>query len=411
MKRVLKSRVGVLTAISSAAYYMAAKRSLVQVNGDAFEDPLSSPSISYTTRIYIAIRPILFRLLDPEVAHGLTIKLFSMLGKLPFTASPLPPELSQSLFGLTFPSPFGLSAGFDKNADALAFTASGALQIGHVEIGSVSALPWEGNPKPRLFRLESSHALLNRMGLNNEAAEAVASKLLEISTRVPFGVNLVKTPDPSILEEAAISDFAQSFRLLAPFASWVTLNVSCPNTAEGKTFESAEAIFQLIAMVNAAKEEMNCTVPVFIKLSPFPENPDDLYFENLKKILEMMMRLKVDAVVIANTAADRGADLEISSDRVTTLGKGGISGKPLFSRTRKMVNFVHEATGGKIPIIASGGVFTAEDAFDLMTTGAKVVQLYTAMVYQGPGIFYDLNRGLRRLLILKGKENISLLAN
>ena len=407
MRRVLTSRLGGLTALSSAAYYVSAKKSIAAVNGEAFEDALSTPSRCYTTRIYTFIRPLLFRIFDPEVAHGLTIKLFSILGRLPISGSQLPPELEQSLFGLTFTSPLGISAGFDKNGDALSFTTSGVLQVGHVEIGSVSAQPWAGNSKPRVFRLERQEALLNRMGLNNNGAEAVSEKIREISSSVPFGINLVKTPDPSILEEAAISDFGQSFRLLAPLTSWVTLNVSCPNTAEGKTFESPEAISQLIGMVNAAREEMNLKIPIFIKLSPLPENPDEFYFENLKSILNELITLKVDAVIIANTAADRGADLEISSD----LGKGGISGKPLFNRTRKLVSFVNEGTAGQIPIIASGGVSTAEEAFDLMTRGAKLVQLYTAMVYHGPGVFYDLNRGLRRILILKGKENISNLAN
>ena len=369
--------------------------------------PLCSPSESFGTKIYKFIRPILF-LIDPEKAHFLTLRTFSTLAQIiPESTGNFSPYLHQQLFGISFPSPVGLAAGFDKNAELLEFYSKNWLGNGSSEIGSVSFKSWAGNPKPRNFRVTKSEAVINRMGLNNDGAVQVSERLKQSAkcrNISPVGVNIVKTADTSIVDDEAITDFLNSFEILSNHASWITLNVSCPNTAEGKTFECPEAFQNLISEIMKRKAELGVQTPVLVKLSPLPSieaSSDDII-----ELCQIAISLGVDGLVLANTASDRSDDLNLGSE-VVSIGKGGVSGRPLFQRTKRLVKEVYQATKGEVPIIAVGGVSSAEDAYELIKNGASLVQLYSALVYQGPFIFHDINRGIERLLRMDGYSNIA----
>ena len=211
----------------------------------------------------------------------------------------------------------------------------------------------------------------------------------------------MKTPDPSILGEAGIQDHLASFRALAPLADWVTLNVSCPNTSEGKTFESIDELTLLISEIQKLKEEMRLIIPILVKLSPLSDP------EAVSRLIAVLVDLGVDGVILANTHSGRDLPLAENPAEIAKLGKGGISGQPIFEKNQKMTSLVAAVSQGRLTIIACGGVATAEQAYDLINRGASLVQIYTSMVFSGPGIFTDINRGLQRLLALDGFRNIS----
>jgi len=311
-------------------------------------------------------------------------------------------RLAQTLWGLRFENPVGLAAGFDKNAERVAAWA--ALGFGFAEVGSVTARPSPGNPRPRAFRLPDDRALVNRMGLNNDGAEAVAERLGRATRPLPLGVNLAKTHDPAILGDAATEDFVTSFRLLAPLADFVALNVSCPNTAEGKTFEEPAAFDALLAAVMAARRDLSLGVPVLVKLSP-PPAPD---FDPgpVDELVEIAIGHGVAGFIATNTASDRSG-LRTDAARLEAIGRGGLSGAPLEKRATALVRHLYRRTGGAVPVVGVGGVDSAEAAYRKVRAGASLVELYAGLVYEGPGLVKRIKRGLVRLLDRDGLASIT----
>ena len=301
-------------------------------------------------------------------------------------------RLKQRLWGKTFPNPVGLAAGADKNARAVPFWE--AVGFGFVEVGSVTAQPASGNPRPRAFRLPEDRALVNRLGLNNDGAETVGERLKQSRadrTR-PLGVNIAKTPDPDVLGAAALDNYRTSFRQLRSEADYVTLNVSCPNTADGRTFEDPSALDALLSAIASEQKAPGLAVPVLVKLSP-PLSGEVLFDTQLEEIIAVAEAQEVDGFVAANTASDREG-LQTSQQRLSEIGNGGLSGRPLEARSTRLVRYLYQTTDGDIPIIGVGGVHDADSAYAKIRAGASLVQLYTALTYEGPALVREIKEGL-----------------
>ncbi len=360
--------------------------------------------------MYQQLRPLLFSL-SAESAHNLVFRATRAVN--PFLPSALlgghqftHPSIQQKLWGLEFDNPVGLAAGMDKNALLTHFWPK--IGFGFVEIGSVSALLSKGNPKPRSFRLEADEAIINRMGLNNHGAKKISARLkrqLRKST-VPVGINLAKTHDPRIMGTSAVEDFRVCYSKLAPHCSYVTLNISCPNTEEGKTFEDPQALYDLLSAIRRQRKEQNLLdTPVLVKFSP-PEDNQFVYDSRFEELVSVATLFRVDGIVATNTASDRKG-LTASDDQISEIGQGGMSGKPLRRRSTALIAYLYGQTGGQIPIIGVGGVSSAESAYEKILAGASLVQLYTALVYQGPKIASTINRGLVDLLNRDGFSHLS----
>lgn len=354
--------------------------------------------------MYSFARKILFNL-DPELAHGLASTAARVAqGLAPFAIDSAfsfsHPSLHIELFGKQFTNPVGLAAGFDKNALQIPFWQN--VGCGFVEVGSVSAKKSRGNKRPRAFRLVEDEALINRMGLNNQGARRVVSRIQKHAGKraFPVGVNLAKTHDPGIMGDAAIDDFCESFRLLAPHADFITLNISCPNTAEGKTFEDPNVLDDLLTAIERERAELYRKLPVLVKLSP--PVTDNFVLDSLIDELVMVSRAHgIDGFVASNTAADRQ---HVSSDPelVRSIGPGGLSGRPIQSRSTRLVRYLYRKTEGKLPIIGVGGIASPADAYEKIKAGASLVQLYTGLVYHGPGLVRKIKKELVGLLAEDG---------
>lgn len=355
--------------------------------------------------MYPLLRPLLFRL-DAEAAHGWGVRAARLGQAAPGLVRALFPRadarLAQTAWGLEFASPVGLAAGFDKNAELVRFWA--ALGLGFAEVGSVSARASAGNPRPRAFRLEADRALVNRMGLNNDGAEAVAARL-EATSRPPgfvLGVNVAKTHSPDILGAAGVEDFRRSVEALLPHADYLALNVSCPNTAEGKTFETPEALDGLLSAVMAERargagreaagsDDAPLSPPVLVKLSPPPAGGLDAAATD--ELVRICLDHGVAGFIASNTASDR-AGLESDAARLESVGRGGLSGRPLADRATALVRHLYRTTDGAVPIVGVGGIDSAEEAYRRVRAGATLVQVYTGLVYEGPGLVGRIHRGL-----------------
>ena len=308
---------------------------------------------------------------------------------------------SEARRGLTFRLPVGLAAGFDKNAEGVPLWA--ALGFGFAEVGSVTAQGGEGNPTPRAFRLPDDRALVNRLGLGNDGAEVIARRLAALERPRDFvlGVNVAKTHDPAILGRDAVEDFRLSVRPLLPHADFLVLNVSCPNTAEGKTFEEPAALDGLLAAVMAECEGQSSKVPVLVKLSPPRVLAGSVVaaydFGCTDELVSVAIAHGVEGFVASNTAPDRDG-LATRPETVAEIGRGGLSGRPLTARSTALVRRLYRLTGGALPIIGVGGVDSAESAYAKVRAGASLVELYTGLVFEGPGLPSHIGRGLLRLL-------------
>ena len=359
--------------------------------------------------MYQLLRPLLFRM-DAERAHATSLGVAEALQRvaLPLVRGRYQFEderLKQRLWGKTFPNPVGLAAGADKNARLVPFWE--AVGFGFVEVGSVSAQPATGNPKPRAFRLPEDRALINRLGLNNDGAEAVAERLEQgrSDRSRPLGINLAKTHDPGVMGAAALEDYRTSFRALVSEADYVTLNVSCPNTADGRTFEDPEALDELLGVITSEQEAPGLAVPILVKLSP-PLSDQVLFDTQLEEILAVAESRGVDGFIASNTAPDRQG-LRTSQERLWEIGEGGLSGQPLEARSTRLVRYLYQATDGEIPIIGVGGVHDAESAYAKIRAGASLVQLYTALIYEGPALVREIKEGLVERLSEDGYASVA----
>jgi len=325
--------------------------------------------------LYPLLRRLLF-LLPPEAAHRLATSGLDLVA--PLLRRP-PPRHPVEALGLTFANPVGIAAGFDKNAEHLRGLAG--LGFGFLEVGSVTAQPWAGNPQPRLFRLPADGALINRMGLNNHGAEVVAGRLAARRCGVPVLVNVAKTPDPALEGPAAVDDYVQSIRTLAPHADAVVLNISCPNSGDGRTFEEPAALGPLLEGALAARGAR----PLLVKVSP------DLAPAALEAVVRLSLDLGVDGFTATNTTTRR-TGLQTPAAALEAIGRGGLSGAPLRARSLEAVGRIRALTTR--PIVAVGGISTAADARAALAAGATLVQLYTGFVYGGPGTARRIVRGL-----------------
>ena len=318
------------------------------------------------------VRPVLFRLGggDAETAHEFTLDRLARLGGASramlrarySTAAPV------ELFGVRFPNRIGLAAGMDKNGVAL--PAWPALGFGFVEVGTVTAHPQPGNDKPRLFRLRDSEAIINRMGFNNAGAAALAARLDALGPLdVPLGISLGKSKITPL--ENAVQDYLSSYELLHPHADYIAVNVSSPNTPGLRTLQDREAIAGLLSALVGK-------TPVLVKIAP------DLAEAAIAEVLEVCLQYGAAGVIATNTTLARDGLAATDQDRASEAG--GLSGRPLTERARKIVHFVHTETGGKLPIIGVGGVMSADDASRLFDAGASLVQLYTGFIYRGPAL-------------------------
>ncbi len=311
---------------------------------------------------------------DPESAHEKATR--AIRAGRPLTAR-LPTRGTEiEAMGLAFPGPLGLAAGFDKNAESI--DALAALGFAFVEIGTVTGEPQPGNPKPRLFRLVEDRAVVNRMGFNNDGAEAVARRLAaRRRTGVIVGVNIGKTK--VVPEDEAIGDYEKSTRLLAPFADYLVVNVSSPNTPGLRDLQAVDKLKPLLAAVRAQADETvpSRHVPLLVKIAP------DLSDEDVLAVSDLAVELGLDGIVATNTTI--GRDGLATADRtVEEIGAGGLSGAPLKQRALEVTRMVRERVGPDLVVIGVGGITTAQDAWDRLEAGATLVQGYTAFIYEGP---------------------------
>lgn len=337
--------------------------------------------------IYRAVFRLVFARMDAEKAHELVVSLLVLGQRLGFTRllrifTRPPRSVRVHALGMTFESPFGLAAGFDKNA--IAYRILWGLGFGHIEVGTVTAHPQEGNPRPRLFRLLSDLALINRMGFNNDGAAVVAPRLRR--KRGPIvGVNIGKSRSVDV--DDARGDYLASTRQLAPFADYLVVNVSSPNTPG---LRGLQEIDKLEPLLRDVKSEAGGT-PVLVKIAPDLEN------DAVDAIADLVTRIGLDGIIATNTTLSR-KDLSTPSADVEAMGAGGLSGPPLAERSIAIVRRVRERVGEELCIIAVGGVTTAADCAERLAAGATLVQGYTAFLYEGPFWAARLTRGLARLL-------------
>ncbi|BBX25228.1 quinone-dependent dihydroorotate dehydrogenase [Mycolicibacterium alvei] len=321
--------------------------------------------------MYAALRRALF-LVSPERIHvwvfallravtGPAILRRALAGRL----APTDPALASTVFGVRFPGPMGLAAGFDKDGRGL--ETWGALGFGYAEVGTVTAQPQPGNPEPRLFRLPDDHALLNRMGFNNEGAGALAIRLARHTPDVPIGVNIGKTKLTPASD--AVADYAESTRLVSALASYLVVNVSSPNTPGLRDLQAVESLRPILA---AVKSETN--KPVLVKIAP------DLSDADIDEIADLAVELKLAGIVATNTTVSRDG---LVTPGVTDLGTGGVSGRPLAHRSLEVLRQLYRRVGDKLVLISVGGIETPDDAWERITSGATLLQGYTGFIYGG----------------------------
>ena len=339
------------------------------------------------------IKPLLFKK-NPEEAHHFTFDLIKKSFNLPLIKNILEgiydyqnPILEREVFGLKFKNPVGLAAGFDKDAKLIDEMAM--LGFGFIEIGTLTPKPQEGNPKPRLFRLPKDQALINRMGFNNEGVAEAVERLKTRSSDVLIGGNIGKnkmTPN-----ENAVDDYLFCFEYLFNYVDYFVVNVSSPNTPNLRDLQEKEPLKKLLSEVKKANLKKSKPKPILLKIAP------DLTVGQLDDIVEIVLDTKIDGVIATNTTIDRSV-LTTDISQVDAIGAGGVSGKVLAKRSTEVIRFLAKQSNNAFPIIGVGGIFSAQDAIDKLEAGASLVQIYSGMIYEGPGLIKKINKGLAKYL-------------
>jgi dihydroorotate dehydrogenase len=347
--------------------------------------------------MYDILRNMLFWF-PPEEVHHFSMNGLSLARRFPgiknifrshFTAAP---ELKKELFGLTFTNPVGLAAGFDKNA--LYLDELQMLGFGFIEVGTVTPKPQEGNEKPRLFRVPAHQAIINRMGFNNDGVKAVAERLRHWKilqkknspNTLIIGGNIGK--NKSTPNEDAWKDYEICFRELFDCVDYFVVNVSSPNTPGLRELQEKESLNKILGHLQMINKQRPSPKPLLLKIAP------DLTTSQIDDVIDLALEIKLDGLVATNTTIDRTSLTDIAQDKIDAIGAGGLSGKPLKERSTEIVRYIHERTNGSIPVIASGGIFTAEDAKEKLNAGASLVQVWTGFIYKGPNIVKNICRGL-----------------
>ena len=339
--------------------------------------------------MYYFFRSLLF-LLNPERAHFASVGAIKLLLRIPLLkwiikAPSDAPKLSRKVFGLNFPNPIGLAAGFDK--DATCFEEMGQLGFGFVEIGTVTPMPQDGNPTPRLFRLKKDQALINRMGFNNQGVNAAIARLKNRrpDSQLIIGGNIGKnkwTPN-----EEANQDYINSFKALFPFVDYFAVNVSSPNTVNLRALQEKEPLLRLLNELKLINASYPSPKPILLKIAP------DLSNEQLDDIVDIALELPLDGIIATNTTISRQG-LKTNDRVVESIGAGGLSGAPVANRSTEVIRYLNTKLEGKVPIIGVGGIHSKEDALEKLDAGASLIQLYTGFIYEGPSLIKSIKKAI-----------------
>lgn len=333
------------------------------------------------------IKPVLF-LFPPEKAHAITVFAWRFLSGVPVLSSALKswlafehPALEKTVFGIKFPNPIGLAAGFDK--DGKYFKDMSKLGFGFIEIGTVTPKPQPGNPQPRLFRLPADQALINRMGFNNDGVEELAQRLKNHpSSGIIIGGNIGKNKDTP--NEQAINDYLICLRTLYPYVDYFVVNVSSPNTPGLRELQEKEPLTNLLKTLKEEIQHHEVKKPLLLKIAP------DLTDSQLDDIVDIILTTRTDGVIATNTTIARS---NLHSD-TSAIGAGGLSGLPLKDRSTEVIRYLVKKSNGKIPVIGVGGIFSARDAREKLDAGASLVQVYTGLIYEGPFMIRNIKKNL-----------------
>jgi dihydroorotate dehydrogenase len=339
--------------------------------------------------MYRIVRFFLF-LFNPEFIHHITFKIIKIGGMIPgkmwswrliFRVKDT--SLEREVFGLKFDNPVGLAAGFDK--DAKLFDELASFGFGFIEIGTVTPLPQDGNPKPRLFRLKDDSGLINRMGFNNQGIEAVVARLRRKKSDIIIGGNIGKnkvTPN----EEAA-NDYAICFEKLFPYVDYFAVNVSSPNTPGLRDLQEKAPLTALLNSLQELNNKKDIRKPILLKIAP------DLTNEQLDDIIDIVADTKIDGVIATNTTIDRSG-LKTDKNKVDAIGNGGLSGKLVGLRSTEVIKYLADKSNRAFPIIGVGGIHSAEDALEKLDVGATLLQVYTGFIYEGPSLVKSINKAI-----------------
>jgi dihydroorotate dehydrogenase len=331
-------------------------------------------------------------LFKPEKAHHISFWFLKQLCKIPFLKKWWMKKnilgdhrLNKKVFGIDFPNPVGLAAGLDKNATM--FDELSACGFGFIEIGTVTPKPQSGNDKPRLFRLKKDHAIINRMGFNNDGVEVVVQRLKNKPDHLIVGGNIGKnklTPN-----DKAIDDYLICFEALHPYVDYFVVNVSSPNTPNLRDLQEKEPLKLLLTTLNYKNKKEQINKPILLKIAP------DLSNNQLDDIIEIVKETEIDGVIATNTTVSRDG-LRTKKIIIDSIGMGGLSGKPLNKRSTEVIKYLHEQSKGAFPIIGVGGIHSEEDALEKLAAGATLVQLYTGFIYEGPSLIKRINKAILR---------------
>ena len=340
--------------------------------------------------MFSVLRPFLFSL-DPEAAHDLAIKSlkFNPLPKKMFEVED-EQMLEMELFGIHFPNPIGLAAGFDKSAEV--YNSLLRLGFGYVEVGTVTPLKQTGNPKPRIFRLEDDRALINRLGFNNDGIETIKQRIRSGNREGILGINI----GPNKETKDQKNDFSLGLKSFFDVVDYITINISSPNTERLRDFHDKEKLKDLLVSLDKIKKEKKTNIPLLLKVSP------DIKESDIPEIVETAIQNNISAIVLTNTTNGNRDNLKNESKKE----EGGLSGKPLQTISTDIIKKFYKQLGGKIPIIGVGGVNSGKSAYEKIIAGASLLQLYTGFVYRGPSTAKDIKKELIQILKDEGIKNI-----
>ena len=335
------------------------------------------------------LRPFLFKI-NPETAHSLAINAlkFGNIASIKINKSP---RIETSIFNKKIHSPIGVAAGFDKNAEV--YNSLFNLGFGFVEVGTVTPKPQFGNPRPRVFRLEEDEALINRLGFNNQGCEEISLRIKKNKPKGLLGINIGPNKDSS----DRVEDYTTCLKKFINLASYITINISSPNTENLRDFHKTSELNNLIKSILEEKNNSNSSTPIAVKISP------DLSSNQVEKISQILIDNKIETIIISNST-DRNRE---GLTNINRFEKGGLSGKPIEKISNRIINEFYNLVGNQIKIIGVGGVDSAKSAYEKILSGATLVQLYTGMVYRGPRIAAQINNGLIKILEQEGINNIN----